>query len=189
MIKNMLPKSPLAAAGLGLLLGAGIGAFKGWQDVKKGDATQKEAVATAVKQGLIFGGVAAASTLAGGNKGGGAGLATMAVVGLGGGGGSALPAMLSSLSGGGGGGGGGRGGMGGGGGGGQGQRGGGQSSSSALDTVSNAVSEFLVSAISKKKEKPNSNESIPAHTSDAVDSTGDTTDVDVEPSLTPSVAT
>lgn len=145
MVKNLLPKSPVAAAGLGLLLGAGIGGVKGWLSVKRGETTQKEAVAGAIKQGIMFGGVAAVSTMASGSKGGGAGLATMAVMGLSGGG-DALPSMLMGLSGGGRGGGGG---MGKGGGrGGQGQQGGmkggsNQSSESVLDSLSNAVADML----------------------------------------------
>lgn len=112
MIKNILPKSPIAAAGVGILLGAGIGGIKGWLGVRRGDTTQKEAVAGAIKQGLMFGGVAAVSTFASGGKGGGAGLATMAVMGLSHGG-NALPAMLMGMTGGRGGGGGmGAGGMG-----------------------------------------------------------------------------
>lgn len=99
MIKNILPKSPIAAAGVGILLGAGIGGIKGWLGVRRGDTTQKEAVAGAIKQGLMFGGVAAVSTLASGSKGGGAGLATMAVMGLSHGG-NALPAMLMGITGG-----------------------------------------------------------------------------------------
>lgn len=99
MIKNILPKSPIAAAGVGILLGAGIGGIKGWLGVRRGDTTQKEAVAGAIKQGLMFGGVAAVSTLASGSKGGGAGLATMAVMGLSHGG-NALPAMLMGMTGG-----------------------------------------------------------------------------------------
>lgn len=145
MVKNILPKSPVAAAGLGLLLGAGIGGVKGWLSVKRGETTQKEAVAGAIKQGIMFGGVAAVSTMASGGKGGGAGLATMAVMGLSGGS-DALPSMLMGLSGGGRGGGGG---MGKGGGrGGQRQQGGikggsNQSSESVLDSLSNAVADML----------------------------------------------
>lgn len=105
MIKNILPKSPLAAAGVGILLGAGIGGIKGWLGVRRGDTTQKEAVAGAIKQGLVFGGVAAVSTFASGGKGGGAGLATMAVMGLSHGG-NVLPSMLMGMTGGRGGGGG-----------------------------------------------------------------------------------
>ena len=174
----MLPKSPLAAAGVGLLLGAGIGGLKGWLDIKKGNSTQKEAVANAIKQGLLFGGVAAASTFAGGNKGGGAGLATMAAVGLSDGSGLALPAMLSSISGGGGRrmGGGGMPGE-------QEQKGSGQSSTSALDTVSNAMSEVLVSAITQKTKEPNSNISTTTHNANTVDSANDNIDTDVEPTI------
>jgi hypothetical protein len=76
MIKNILPKSPVAAAGVGLLLGAGIGGVKGWLEFRRGESTKKEAVAGAIKQGIMFGGVAAVSTFASGSKGGGAGLAT-----------------------------------------------------------------------------------------------------------------
>lgn len=147
MVKNLLPKSPVAAAGLGLLLGAGIGGVKGWLSVKRGETTQKEAVAGAIKQGIMFGGVAAVSTMASGSKGGGAGLATMAVMGLSGGS-DALPSMLMGLSGGGSRGGGG--GMGKGGGrGGQGQQGGmkggsNQSSESVLDSLSNAVADMIL---------------------------------------------
>ena len=112
MVKNILPKSPIAAAGVGILVGAGIGGIKGWLGVRRGDTTQKEAVAGAIKQGLMFGGIAAVSTLASGSKGGGAGLATMAVMGLSRGS-NALPAMLMGMTGGRGGGGGmGAGGMG-----------------------------------------------------------------------------
>ena len=99
MIKNILPKSPIAAAGVGILLGAGIGGIKGWLGVRRGDTTQKEAVAGAIKQGLVFGGVAAVSTFASGGKGGGAGLATMAVMGLSHGG-NVLPSMLMGMTGG-----------------------------------------------------------------------------------------
>lgn len=105
MVKNILPKSPIAAAGVGILVGAGIGGIKGWLGVRRGDTTQKEAVAGAIKQGLMFGGIAAVSTLASGSKGGGAGLATMAVMGLSRGS-NALPAMLMGMTGGRGGGGG-----------------------------------------------------------------------------------
>lgn len=194
MIKNILPKSPLAAAGVGLLLGVGIAGVKGWLDVKKGDATQKDAVANAVKQGILFGGVAAASTLAGGNKGGGAGLATMAVMGLSGGGGNALPAMLTSLSGGmsGGGRGGGMGGGGGGrggAGGGQGQKGGGQSSSSILDTVSDTVSDILVSVVNKKQNVSGENGIKPALSAAGTNSASDAIDVDVAVPIEKSVST
>lgn len=41
MIKNILPKSPIAAAGVGILLGAGIGGIKGWLGVRRGEKTQK----------------------------------------------------------------------------------------------------------------------------------------------------
>ncbi|MFA9395719.1 MAG: hypothetical protein ACERJ1_13570 [Halodesulfovibrio sp.] len=105
MVKNILPKSPIAAAGVGILVGAGIGGIKGWLGVRRGDTTQKEAVAGAIKQGLMFGGIAAVSTLASGSKGGGAGLATMAVMGLSRGS-NALPTMLMGMTGGRGGGGG-----------------------------------------------------------------------------------
>ena len=104
MVKNILPKSPIVAAGVGILVGAGIGGIKGWLGVRRGDTTHKEAVAGAIKQGLMFGGVAAVSTLASGSKGGGAGLATMAVMGLSRGS-NALPAMLMGMTGGRGGGG------------------------------------------------------------------------------------
>jgi hypothetical protein len=170
MIKNILPKSPVAAAGVGLLLGAGIGGVKGWLEFRRGEATKKEAVAGAIKQGIMFGGVAAVSTFASGSKGGGAGLATMAVVGMSGGGGGALPNMLLGMAGGGGGGrgggmGGGMGGMskmgggqGGGGRGGQGGQGGGsgggrnQSSGSILDTISSAVTDLILPDENKKQQ-------------------------------------
>ncbi len=42
MIKNILPKSPIAAAGVGILLGAGIGGIKGWLGVRRGEKTQKK---------------------------------------------------------------------------------------------------------------------------------------------------
>lgn len=155
MIKNFLPKSPIAAAGVGILFGAGIGGIKGWLGVRRGEATQKEAVAGAIKQGLLFGGVAAVSTLASGSKGGGAGLATMAVMGLSGGG-SGLSTMFMGMAGGGRGGGMGgmRGGMSsgsmgkmGGGQGGQGGTGSGgssQPSGSMLDTVSNTIADMIM---------------------------------------------
>lgn len=164
MIKKILPKSPVAAAGVGILLGAGIGGFKGWVGVKRGELTPKEAVAGAVKQSVMFGGVAAVSTLATGSKGGGAGLATMAVMGLSGGGG-ALPSMLlGGVTGGGrrgGMGGGMRGGTGAGGmgktGGGQGMpgKGGTQPSESILDTFSNAVAEMIMPDSNQPKNRPN----------------------------------
>lgn len=161
-MKKLLPKNPLAAAGLGALVGAGIAGYKMWSQYKSGDVTRQQAVAGVVKQSIIFGGVAAASTVVGGQGGGGAGLAVMSMVGLGsgggrgGGGGSALPGLISealgvgSITGGGQGGRGrggqgGRGGMGGGqgAGGGRGGQGGGQSSS-LIDSIANKFGEILV---------------------------------------------
>ncbi|SOB60118.1 conserved protein of unknown function [Pseudodesulfovibrio profundus] len=147
-MKKMLPKNPLVAAGVGALVGAGIAGFKMWNSYKNGEVSQKEAVAGVVKQSLMFGGVAAASTFAGGQGGGGVGLATMSVIGLGagGGGGNMLPGMLSQVLGGGGG----SGGMGGGGkGGGRGGRGGGGNrgdgqSSNLLDSFSESVADMLL---------------------------------------------
>lgn len=85
-MKNLLPKNPWAAAGIGALVGAGISGYKMWTRYKEGEVSQQEAVANIVKQSLLFGGVAAASTLAGGGGGGGAGIAAMSIIGLGGGG-------------------------------------------------------------------------------------------------------
>ena len=132
-MKKMLPKNPLVAAGVGALVGAGIAGFKMWNSYKNGEVSQKEAVAGVVKQSLMFGGVAAASTFAGGQGGGGVGLATMSVIGLGAGGGGGGSGGM-----GGGGKGGGRGGRGGGG-----NRGDGQSSN-LLDSFSESVADMLL---------------------------------------------
>jgi len=147
-MKKMLPKNPLVAAGVGALVGAGIAGFKMWNSYKNGEVSQKEAVAGVVKQSLMFGGVAAASTFAGGQGGGGVGLATMSVIGLGsgGGGGNMLPGMLSQVLGSGGGKGGGRGGRGGGG-----NRGDGQSSN-LLDSFSESVADILLSSKTPQAE-------------------------------------
>lgn len=149
-MKKYLPKSPLAAAGVGALIGAGIAGYTMWDRYKEGEVTRKEAVACVVKQSLLFGGVVATSTLAGGQRGGGIGLAAMSVVGLGGGmgggrgGGAMLPGMISQALGSGGGGGGGRGGRGG--------RGSGQSSG-ILDSISDSVAELFVSKSRSKFEE------------------------------------
>ncbi|QJB56963.1 hypothetical protein [Pseudodesulfovibrio sp. zrk46] len=108
-MKKLLPKNPLAAAGVGALVGAGIAGYQMWTQYKQGDVSKQEAIAGVVKQGLLFGGVAAASTFAGGQGGGGVGLAAMSIVGLsgqGGGGGGMLPGMIVDALGSGGGGGG-----------------------------------------------------------------------------------
>tara|TARA_B100000683_G_C12394430_1_gene516937 strand:- start:240 stop:731 length:492 start_codon:yes stop_codon:yes gene_type:complete len=140
-MKKMLPKNPLVAAGVGALVGAGIAGFKMWNSYKNGEVSQKEAVAGVVKQSLMFGGVAAASTFAGGQGGGGVGLATMSVIGLGAGGGGGGSGGM-----GGGGKGGGRGGRGGGG-----NRGDGQSSN-LLDSFSESVADMLLPSKTQQAE-------------------------------------
>ncbi|SIN98899.1 hypothetical protein [Halodesulfovibrio marinisediminis] len=156
MIKNILPKSPVVAAGVGILLGAGIGGIRGWLGVRRGEMTQRDAVAGAIKQGVLFGGVAAVSSLTSASKGGGAGLATMAVMGLSGASGG-LPSLLMGATGGRGGGMGGmRGGMGksGGGQGGQGAvsfKEGMQTSGSMLDTFSYSVTDMIMPELKNLK--------------------------------------
>lgn len=83
-MKKFLPKNPLAAAGVGVLVGAGITGFKMWNQYRNGAVSKKDAVAAVIRQGVVFGGVAAASTFVGGQGGGGVGLATMSALGLGG---------------------------------------------------------------------------------------------------------
>lgn len=82
-MKNMLPKHPLAAAGIGALVGAGIVGYKMWSRYRAGEVTGGQMAVAAVTQGALFGGVAAASTLAGGQGGGGASLAALSLLGLG----------------------------------------------------------------------------------------------------------
>lgn len=147
-MKKLLPKNPLAAAGVGVLVGAGIAGYKMWNQYKQGEVTQKEAIAGVVKQGILFGGVAAVSTFAGGQGGGGVGIAAMSVLGLGGGrgggqGSAMLPGMVTEALGGGGAGRGDGKGQGGGMGasGRQGQ-GGGQASG-LIDSISDSIAELL----------------------------------------------
>lgn len=83
-MKKILPKNPLAAAGVGALVGAGIAGYKMWRSYKEGDVSKEDAVAHVVKQSLVFGGVAAVSTVAGGGGGGGASIAAMSLLGIGG---------------------------------------------------------------------------------------------------------
>ncbi len=86
-MKSLLPKNPLAAAGIGALVGVGIVGYKMWSRYKSGDVTGGQVAAAALKQGVLFGGVAAASTLAGGQGGGGVSLAALSLLGIGGQGG------------------------------------------------------------------------------------------------------
>ncbi|BCS88106.1 hypothetical protein [Pseudodesulfovibrio sediminis] len=81
-MKNLLPKNPWAAAGLGALVGVGISGYKMWKRYKNGEVSHQEAVIDVVKQSMLFGGVAAISTFAGGGSGGGAGIAALSVLGM-----------------------------------------------------------------------------------------------------------
>lgn len=69
------------------MVGAGVTGYKMWNRYKEGEISQKEIVTSVLKQSVLFGGVAAASTFVGGGGGGGAGIAAMSVIGLGGTGG------------------------------------------------------------------------------------------------------
>ena len=95
-MKQVMTKNPWAAAGLGLLIGGAIAGYRIWPSVKEGETTRKEALKEIAKSGIVFGGVAAASTLAGGGKGGGAGLATMSALGIAGQN-DLIPTLLSSV--------------------------------------------------------------------------------------------
>lgn len=96
MKKALSTKSPLSAAGLGFLIGGAIAGIKAWPSVKNGELRTADMLGAVVKQGVVFGGVAAVSTLAGGGGGGGAGIAAMSVMGLGGKS-AALPEMLKGV--------------------------------------------------------------------------------------------
>ncbi len=91
-MKSLLPKNPFAAAGIGVLAGLGVAAFKLWSRAQREPVDRNDVVRSLVQHGALFGVVAAAGTVSG--KGGSMGLAALSLAGLGQG---AAKADLGSL--------------------------------------------------------------------------------------------